>query len=647
MTRKARLIAVVGVATVVVCAAIAAVTAWQARRALRQASAAVDSENNFGVVTRAVSLDGGSRFETLASPAVFTGGAIFDGHLYLCGPGGLFEYGDDGKLVKAFRVGRELPAAPVTALATGTLIDGHGPELLMGTRGAGVLAWDGAHLRQILAEGGASKDANTITALLPLGSGWLLIGTAKVGVLLCDGQHIRYFHSTLKKLYVTALAGDESEVWVGTQGAGVYHWQGGEAEQITEAEDLPDAHVNAIAQAGGVAYVATPAGVAEVVQGRVQRVLAKGVFAQAVAVEGQTLAVGSFDEGFVDVPLAGGRRDIRPLFAAGPLREDPAPIEQMFSQAGTLYAVARNEVYVRRRGQGWKAAVAPEAAMLTDSNVSALAVDEAGKLWVGYFDRGLDILSAAGERVSHIEDDHVYCVNRIVPDGGRHTVDVATANGLAVFDVDGKERAVMGKRAGLIAEDATDVALYRGGMAVSTPAGITFVDDSGAHSLYAFEGLVNNHVYTLAMQGDRLLAGTLGGLSILDDGHVTGSLTTANSGLQHNWINAVVPVSDGWLMGTYGAGVEHMDLENHVEPTEATRVGVDVNPNAMLVTANHVLAGTLGDGLMVLNRRTGRWKTITQGLPSLNVTSFAASGDTIYIGTEDGLVKVREERLDE
>jgi ligand-binding sensor domain-containing protein len=74
---------------------------------------------------------------------------------------------------------------------------------------------------------------------------------------------------------------------------------------------------------------------------------------------------------------------------------------------------------------------------------------------------------------------------------------------------------------------------------------------------------------------------------------------------------------------------------------------VEVNPNAMLVTANHVLAGTLGDGLMVLDRRTQRWKTITTGLPSLNVTAFAASGDTIYIGTENGLVKVREEQLDQ
>ena len=48
-------------------------------------------------------------------------------------------------------------------------------------------------------------------------------------------------------------------------------------------------------------------------------------------------------------------------------------------------------------------------------------------------------------------------------------------------------------------------------MALATPAGITFLDESGAHSIYAFQGLVNNHVYALGADGDKLVAGTLGG----------------------------------------------------------------------------------------------------------------------------------------
>jgi hypothetical protein len=48
-------------------------------------------------------------------------------------------------------------------------------------------------------------------------------------------------------------------------------------------------------------------------------------------------------------------------------------------------------------------------------------------------------------------------------------------------------------------------------MVLATPAGLTFVDADGARSLYAFEGLVNNHVYALGVQDKTLLAGTLGG----------------------------------------------------------------------------------------------------------------------------------------
>jgi ligand-binding sensor domain-containing protein len=531
--------------------------------------------------------------------------------------------------------------------------------LLIATSGAGVLAFDGTHFRQIAvlasgAHGALDDDASTITALLPLSSGRLLLGTARRGLLVYDGSRVRYFHPTLRSLYVTALAGTESELWVGTSNHGLYHWLGGETTHLDEAAGLPDPHVNALALKGGAAYAATPVGVAEISEGRIQRVLAKGIFAQAVYRGSQDLTLGSIDQGIVTMPLATTSQSLRPIGGAriavesNALNEASHSILQIFSSADTLYAVAQDGLYERsRQDAGWHKALSPSPSMLTDHNISALGVDATGRLWVGYFDRGLDIVSTALERATHVENGHIYCVNRIVPDVARHTVNVATANGLAVFDADGHERTVMSKSDGLIAGHVTDVAFYRGGMAIATPAGLTFMDSTGAHSLYAFQGLVNNHVYALGTRGDRLLAGTLGGLSILDGDNVTRNLTAATAGLRHNWITAIAPFDDGWFVGTYGAGVEYFGADGRFQATEATLAGVDVNPNAMLVTPGHVLAGTLGKGLLVFNRRTSRWRTIATGLPSLNVTAFAASGGTIYIGTDNGLVKLPEERLDE
>ena len=86
--------------------------------------------------------------------------------------------------------------------------------------------------------------------------------------------------------------------------------------------------------------------------------------------------------------------------------------------------------------------------------------------------------------------------------------------------------------------------------------------------MYAFQGLVNNHVYALGVSGNALMAGTLGGLSLLDKGNVQFNYTTASSGLKHNWITAVVPVGQEWMVGTYGAGVLALDRSGHFHSFE-------------------------------------------------------------------------------
>jgi ligand-binding sensor domain-containing protein len=72
---------------------------------------------------------------------------------------------------------------------------------------------------------------------------------------------------------------------------------------------------------------------------------------------------------------------------------------------------------------------------------------------------------------------------------------------------------------------------------------------------------------------------------------------------------------------------------------------VEINPNAMLVTRNHVFAGTLGKGLYVYDRESGRWFGVEDGLPSSNVTALASDGGYLYVGTDNGLVRVQEQKL--
>ena len=239
----------------------------------------------------------------------------------------------------------------------------------------------------------------------------------------------------------------------------------------------------------------------------------------------------------------------------------------------------------------------------------------------------------------------MFCVNRIVHDPTRGLTAVATANGLVMFDSGGRMQQVLERRDGLIASHVTDVAMRPDGMTVATPAGLTFIDSSGIRSLYAFHGLVNNHVYTIAAAGQTLLAGTLGGLSVLDAGVVRASYSTANSELKHNWITALVPLGKEWMIGTYGAGVVKLDAAGRPRTFPEASGDFEINPNAMLASGTRVYAGTLDRGLYVYERSSENWSVLIDGLPSRSVTALAASGDYLYVGTDNGLVRIREREL--
>jgi len=685
----------------VVALGVAAFVFIRAQHSLDRAGVAVAREGRFPFAILPVGRVENAGFEAIASPATYTAGAFYQGKLFVSGPSGLFVFGagdaahgSSATLLKSYRVGLDLPAAPLGAMAVGRLRGTSEPELMIATSGAGVLLFSGndgidkadrsdgsGSFRQLLPEDAEARD---VTALLPLPTGELLIGTRRRGLLVYRGQSgnegLESFHPRLAGLAITALAADATGFWAGTQDHGVVHWHGGQFDSFEGASGmtasdllaassavLPDAHVDAIAVHGDRVFVGTPLGVEEFEDGRPARMLAANVFVHALYTDGKSVTIGSMEEGIRRVSLDASRRSATPFPGFDAQGDAAGTAEQFLSvdDGAVMYAVMRDGLRRQQNGGQWSAFAleatdargsVDSAATLTDGNISALASGPDGRLWVGYFDRGLDIVSASGERTAHLEDDNLFCINRIALDPRRGTMAVATANGLVLFDAQGKPRQVMTRRDGLIADHVNDVAFHGDGMVLATPAGLTFVDGSGARSMYAFQGLVNNHVYALGVrreaggnEGDEVLAGTLGGVSELMHESVEHNFTVSNSGLKHNWVTAIVPVSDGgpgWMVGTYGAGAMRMDRDGHFTPMEGATRDMVVNPNAMLATDAHVLVGTLGQGLWAWSRATGRWRQITAGLPSENVTAFAEHSGEVYVGTENGLVRIAERLLD-
>jgi ligand-binding sensor domain-containing protein len=510
---------------------------------------------------------------------------------------------------------------------------------LVATAGGGVLAFNGRTFRQIRP---LETELRSVTAIVPLASGRLLIGTRKRGVLIYDGKQFSEFHPTLANVYVTELAGNDTDLWVGTLDRGVLHWHAGQTDAFSEPQGMPDPQVQSIAIAGDKTYVGTAVGIVEFDQGRFSRVLVSGLFANALYVRGGTLLVGTLDQGILTISL----ENRRPGLSRDLAGQDLADVRQIFETNDTILALARDGLYeLNRGGAAWKRVLQSAGAVLADRNISALAFDQQDRLWVGFFDHGLDIVEPGAQHATHVEDDRVFCVNRLLVDNKSGAMNVATANGLVMFSPTGAQRQVLTRADGLIADHVTDVIPYRNGLAIATPAGLTLLDSEGAHSLYAFHGLVNNHVYALAAEADNLMVGTLGGMSVLAKGNVLGNLTTANSGLKHNWITAVARAGNERIIGTYGGGIVALDSAAQVEQFENATAPFEVNPNAMLVTEHYVLAGTLDRGLYVFDRSSRRWRTVQNGLPSANVTALAAAGGYIYIGTDNGLVRIPEQAL--
>ncbi len=334
-----------------------------------------------------------------------------------------------------------MPPAPLTGISAAVTSLAAEPELWIGTAGEGMLAFDGSRLRHLRP---ADAKCRKVTTVLGLSVGRVLFGTEQAGLLVFDGTNLTEFHSSLRDIHVTALAGNETDLWIGTLNRGLLHWRGGQAKPI---EGLPDKQVLSLAIGpDGAAYAGTALGVAVVRNEAIERVLGEGVFARTLQIEGQRLYAGTLDPGLYEIPLGGGR----PHFL-----ETSAAVRGLFAGEGRLFAAADQGIFEARQ---WSPVLRPANAVLADRNIAALSMDHDGQLWVGYFDRGLDIVDAALTRARHLEDQHLFCVNRIVHGP---TTAVATANGLVLFDASGQKKQVLGKDQGLIANHVTDVSFQR------------------------------------------------------------------------------------------------------------------------------------------------------------------------------------------
>jgi ligand-binding sensor domain-containing protein len=291
-------------------------------------------------------------------------------------------------------------------------------------------------------------------------------------------------------------------------------------------------------------------------------------------------------------------------------------------------------------------------------------LDGKGRLWIGYFDRGIDTVSPeANERVAHFEDDRVREINFIRYNSGEDQILSATSRGLAVFDGRFRQTVLTREHDGLINDSIAHVSLAQVQSAVpaaagtaaararpdqalilATAGGLTEVLSGRARSITAFHGLASNHLYCTAVEGSKLFVGSLAGLAVvdLDSIRVTTTYKTSNSHLSHDWVTALCEADGTLYIGTNGGGVDAL-LPTGEWINFSDQIGrFEVNQNAMHFDGARLYVGTSQQGILSYNTRGRRWTRFTAGLPSQNVTAITSDDRYIYAGTLNGMIRIEK-----
>ncbi len=591
--------------------------------------------------------------------------------------GGLVELSPSGEIVKRFGVLDGLPESDLTCLAA------YGARLYAGTRSKGLVAFDGENFERFW---WPDRDAQTVTSLLE-DRGKLLVGTFAGGLLEFDGdgfKELRAGERGERIEGVTTLARYGPRLYVGTFAKGLWVVEGGRWAHFTSADGLKSDRVVAVVESGDETFAASDFGLAAArAEGLVlnseaaekwRDVATIPTLSAAVAVSNQLLLCKDDGE-FALLDASQGRTPNRQAGEANRL----GPASKSQPQSGATLSLLDGYVWLlgnagimRARIETTEGAPAREPGRLAfaefgaqDSRqtpasnvISSLAFDAGGNLWAGSFRNGLDVFTPSGARLAHVESDEVREVNALAPDaeGGMFA---ATSQGLVRFDP-ALHPTRMGAGEGLAGNSVLHVALPDVAAAgdaskveaaraqrkstndeqliVATSRGLSLGAAGKMRTLTTVQGLPSNSVYSVWTEGDKIFAGTLGGLAELSGGRVVRVFKDSNSALKNNWVTAVCGAGGRLFVGTYGGGVFELMPSGELRSFAQETGAAFVNANAMWGDAERLYVGTL-DGALVFDLRSQKWTRVRDELPSKTVLSVVGRNGQVFFGTTGGLVR--------
>lgn len=537
----------------------------------------------------------------------------FRGAYFAATGGGLVQFSEDGRILKHFTVLDGLPESDLICLLVWR------DRLFVGTRTSNLIAFDGEKFEQF---NWTDRQARAVTALLE-NDGNLLIGTFGGGLIEYDGTNFTEIKASDQRISaINCLFKSAARIYVGTFDNGLWIAENDTWTHLTVSENLPSNRVVGIAAKGDKIYVATDFGLA-VWQDRNLRALAVlPSLASLVLHENRIFltkdngAIYTFENSLKEFHKAENRHNARLIAAEEKL---------WFLTNQGISKIIGGKIKVFNQN---------EKNQPTDNFVSAMAFDKNENLWVGTFRRGIDVFSADGRKLNHLESETLREINFLQARG--ETISAAASGGLQIFKPDFSSQA-QSKKDGLPSDSVT----HFSGDYAATSKGLAFQGKDKIRVLTTVQGLPNNAVYTTLEVGGKLYAGTLGGLAEIESARVVRTFKDSNSNLKTNWVTALIQAAERTFIGTYGGGIYELLPSGEIRSFEGETGKFVVNPNALFSDGARLYSGTLA-GVKILDLKTQEWKTVKRMLPSETVLSVAGDEKNIYFGTTSGIARIEK-----
>jgi ligand-binding sensor domain-containing protein len=556
----------------------------------------------------------GSDVKLIQNASAVRGLAVFGDAYFAATGGGLVKLSRDGEMLRRYTVLDGLPESDLTAVAV------YRETLFIGTRSKGLVAFDGDHF---VAYRWTDRQSQTITSMVASG-GDLLIGTFAGGLLKFDGADFSETKPNGERLMrIIRVVCYGARIYVGTFDSGAWLYENDGWSHLTSTDGLPSDRVVGIAATAGQVYIATDLGLA-LHDSSGTRSVADAPLLSDVAASGGKLVV-TKDNG----ELMSFAKTLETVSDRGGLLD--TCLETVEDRLFQLSDSGIAEIDSGHFRPFYKPAEEP----LTDNFVSALAMDRGSELWVGTFRSGIDVISDAGGKTRHLGSDAVREINFLQANGDG--MNAATTGGLVSIGSDLKIRQNLTKAD----QPPSNSVTHFTGDTIATAKGLVFLNKGKPTVLSTVQGLPSNSVYTTLQIGDKLYAGTLGGLAEIEARRVTRTYKDSNSALTTNWVTSLCEAGDRVFIGTYGGGVFELLSSGEIRSFRPETGKFTVNFNAMYTDGERLYVGTL-DGLRVLDLRSQKWQTIRDNLPSENVMSITGDDSAVYFGTSSGIARVEK-----